>query len=403
MAYKCNNCGYVSPKFFGLCPKCHEGMGEEVADIPSSRGGSGGSGGNIKIQFHKIDPNLPPEAAFKKTPYNGLNSIISTAKGIISGQVILLGASPGVGKSTLCMSIADSDTLYISSEENYRQVNGRALRVNPESGCTIVCSTIFEEIMEAIKTSKEDLVIIDSLNSIEFGVGYITVARFANEIVNIVKQMNKACIIISQVGKTGEVSGMNAIVHMVDTVLHLERSETSSNIIATTSKNRYGEIGGVCAFEHRANGFVEIDIENVPDEKQVGSTCTTTRFGHKNMTITIESLVAQASARYGMIRTSGYNNNRVIQLVGVLSYYGKFDVSDKDIYVAVSNGLYTDDVAVELAIANSILSSLNRKAMIKSAIGEVRLNGNIINGSIDGRPINHISDLIKLYGGMKNV
>ena len=76
------------------------------------------------------------------------------------------------------MSIADKNTLYISSEENFKQVNARALRVNPSSGCSILNSTSISEILEAIRTCEQKMIIIDSLNGIEFGVGYTTIAKF---------------------------------------------------------------------------------------------------------------------------------------------------------------------------------------------------------------------------------
>lgn len=393
--YKCNNCGYQSPKFFGLCPKCKAEMGHEVPDEPERATPTAGRVRvNVAHKIYRVDPSLPEEKASKVTQYPGLNSILSTAKGFIDGQTILLGASPGVGKSTLCISISDEDTLYISSEENYRQVNARAVRVNPKCKCSILCSTNIDEIISAIESTDKKMIIVDSLNSIEFGVGYITTAKYANDIVQAVKRLNKICIIISQVGKTGEVSGMNSIVHMVDTVMHLERAENSANVIATTSKNRYGEIGGVCAFAHRQNGFEEVNIDLTPDQAEIGTTYTKTRFGHKEMTISVEALTTTATNKYGMVRGSGYNITRIQLILGILSNYGKIDFTSKDVYVAISNGLYTDDVNVDLAIACSILSSLNNKANYKVVNGEMRLNGKIINGMVDGTPIHHIKEIL---------
>ena len=395
--YICDNCGYESNKFFMLCPKCKEGIGV-LNEIENSKTNTKNKNcNNIIPNIRKVDLNMPEQKSIKSTPFIGLNSIISSSKGFIEGQVILLAASPGVGKSTLCISIADKDTLYISSEENYNQVNNRAIRVNPTCECSILNSTSIDEILTAIKQSNEKLIIIDSLNSIEFGVGYLTVAKYANEIINLIKELNKIAIIISQVGKTGEVTGMNAISHMVDTILFLEKSEISNNIIATTSKNRYGEVGGVCLFTHKNNGFEEVELDYDPNILELGSTYTTTRFGYTNIRISIESLVTKSLSRYGFSRSNGYNNNRLIQLLGILGYYGKIDFSEYEVYVAIGNGLYTDDISIELAMANSILSSYYKKAIIKQAKGEIRLNGKIIDGLIDNKPISHITELINIY------
>lgn len=395
--YRCNNCNYESKKFFGLCPSCREGFGEEVEEYSYNSDKFSQPNKNIKLNIRNVSPDESPLETFRLTKFNNLNNILSSSKGFVEGQVVILGASPGVGKSTLCLSIASNDTLYISSEENYKQVNARALRVNPDTGIKILNSTSIDEILEAIRTTDAKLIIVDSLNSIEFGVGYITVAKYANNITNLIKEKNKACIIISQVSRTGEISGMNAISHIVDTVLYLERSEISSNIIGVTTKNRFGEIGEVAIFRHEDNGFIEIDIDNVEEEHEIGSTYTKTRFGHKNMTISIDALVTVAQGTYGMRKASGYNFNRLIQLVGILTYYGKFDLSSKDIYIAISNGLTTDDISIELAICNSILSSYFKTIKIAEAHGEVKLSGKIVSGEIDGKPINHINELINIY------
>lgn len=399
LIYKCNNCNYESKKYFGICPSCKNGFGEEtqVSSPTSSNSKINKLNETVKLNINKINPNMEEVKASRTTQYPNFNAIISTSKGFVDGQVVLLGACPGVGKSTLCMSIASNDTLYISSEENYAQVNSRALRVNPNCDADILNTTIFDEVCQAIRTTDKKFIIIDSLNSIEFGVGYLTTARYASEITNIIKETNKIAIIISQVAKNGEIAGMQSLIHVVDTVLHLERSEISSNIIATSSKNRFGEIGAVAVFRHESNGFKEIDIDHMNIKNEIGATYTETRFGHKNMTIAIEALVATAQSSFGIRSANGYNKNRLIQLIGILSYFGKVDLTGKDIYVAISNGLSTDDISIELAMANSILSSFYGKSVISKAYGEIRLNGKVSNGNIDGEEINHIQDLIKKY------
>lgn len=395
MIYRCNNCGRESKRYFGLCPSCRQGEGEEAMEVRSFN--TNPSKRAMTINIRTVDPNVKEVKVSRTTQYKNFDAIVSSGKGFVDGQVVLLGACPGVGKSTLCISIAGNDTLYISSEENYSQVNARALRVNPNCGCDILNSTSFDEVCEAIRFSDKKLIIIDSLNSIEFGVGYMTTAKYASAITNIIKETNKIAIIISQVSKSGEITGMQSLIHVVDTVLHLERSEVSSNIIATSSKNRYGEIGAVAVFTHKENGFDEIDIDHMNIKNEIGATYTNTRFGHKNMTIAIEALATTAQSSFGLRSANGYNKNRLIQLIGILSYFGKIDLASKDIYVAISNGLSTDDISVELAMANSILSSVFNKSVVKEAYGEIRLNGKISNGHIDGEPITHISDLIKLY------
>lgn len=402
MSYICNNCGYENTRFFALCPKCKEGIGKETPDIVNSsenqyRKEIGKANTNVKEKIKPVNKGAQQVIASRFTQYPNFNAILGSSKGFVDGQVLLMGANPGTGKSTLCTAISKSDTLYISSEENWNQVNNRTLRINPDCGMDILSTTSFDEVCEAIRITDKKLIIIDSLNSIEFGVGYATTARFAAEITDLIKEHNKICIMIAQVTKGGEIAGMQSLIHVVDTVMHLERSEISKNIIATSSKNRYGEIGEVAVFQHKANGFEEISVDYMEIKNEIGACYTETRFGHKNMTICIEALVASAQTSFGLRNVNGYNRNRLVQLIGILSYYGRIDLNDKDIYVAISNGLSTDDVNVELAIANSILSSYFNKSIISKACGTIKLNGAIIDGFIDEKQIDHISKLINLY------
>ena len=414
--YFCSNCGYESSKFFGLCPKCHIGTGEEKhenLELQSQnqyRNRFGIAKTNVLEKIKPVDKNSEKLKASRITDFKDFNAILSSSNGFIDGQMIALAACPGVGKSTLCTAIASNDTLYISSEENWNQVNNRTLRVNPNCNMDILSTTSFDEVCDAIRNTDKKFIIIDSLNSIEFGVGYTTTARFASELTDLIKEYNKICIMICQVTKNGEIAGMQSLVHVVDTVLHMERSEISSNIILTSSKNRFGEIGSIAVFRHLENGFEELPDENVSIENiepEIGLTYSKTRFGYKTMQISIESLVANSVNGFGLRKSNGYNQNRLIQIIGILSYYGKIDLTSKDIYVAIGNGLYVDgDIGIELAIANSILSSYYRKSIIKSCYGEIKLNGKIINNSsnptiIDYNnnkiKIKHIDELIKYY------
>lgn len=405
--YKCDNCGYESSKYFGVCPKCRDGIGQEISD--SNSGNYIATENNyrelIGVANTNVDEEMKPLSkddekdivCVRTTQFKNFNSILSSADGLVEQQTCLLGAQAGTGKSTLASVIASEDTLYISTEESRKQVGLRIHRVNPGCKMDLLSTTSFDKICDAIRKTSKKFIIIDSLNSIEPGSSLQMQAKFATRITNLIKENDKVCIMICQVTRSGEISGFNTIIHVVDTVLHLEKSEISKNIIATSSKNRFGEVGSVAVFRHKSNGFEEISVDHMEIKNEIGSTYTETIFGHKNVTISIESLVAQAQSAYGLRSANGYNRNRLIQLIGIISYFGKINLNDKDIYVAISNGLTVDDVNIELAMANSILSSYYNKSIISSASGYIKLNGKIIDGYIDGEEINYIDQLIDRY------
>lgn len=405
--YICNNCGYANNKYFGLCPKCKIGTGEEYNDNINNkyyeinnnyREVIGISDTNV---LDKISPikqeDIYELKSVKTTKFQNFNSIISSANGFVDQQMCIMGASPGTGKSTLCTKIANEDTLYISTEESRKQVSIRVNRVNPGCKMDLLSTTNFDEICDAIRKTSKKFIIIDSLNSIEPGSSLQMQSKFATRITNLIKENEKICLMICQVARNGEISGFNTIIHVVDTVLHLEKSEISKNIIATSSKNRFGEVGAVAVFQHKSNDFIEVEVDHMEIKNEIGSTYTETIFGHKNLIINIEALVTPTQASFGLRNSNGYNRNRLIQLLGILSYYGKINLIDRDVYVSISNGLSTDDVGIELAVANSILSSFYNKTIISKAYGQIKLNGKIIDGFINDKEINHICDLFNIY------
>lgn len=412
MKYKCSeNCGYTSTKFFGLCPKCKAGVGEEDNTPGGSSSGSSQSTGmfrpreNVKfdgvLDIKTVDKNAPKAQAKFKTKFKSLNDVLSTSGGFIESQVLLIGAFAGTGKSTLLAQISDKDTLYISSEESYTQINDRMLRVNPESGAKLLSTTSIDAVLEAIRTTDCNLIVIDSLNGIEYGVGWQTVARYAADITKLLKDLGKVGIIVSQVSGNGEIAGSQGTIHVVDTVLHMERSAVSDAIILSSSKNRFGEVGQVAMFQHTPNGLEEISIDAEEIEKEVGVTYTESRFGRKTMTISVEALVVNCQGSYGLKKANGFNFNMLQQIAGILSYNAKIDLNFKDVYVQIGRGLTTDDFNTQLAIANSILSSYYEKAIIEKAYGAIQLNGRVPHGYVvkDGQKIEirHINDLISIY------
>lgn len=408
--YTCSNnqCGHTSKSFFGLCPICKDGMGEESSSGNSNVVKSSGSKTLVakgsEIEDYEIgvaDSNFEESEVVRKTEFEDFNTVLSKEGGFVKDQVIAMGAQPGTGKSTFCAQISKSDTLYITTEESLNQVKSRFHRVNPNSGASIVSKTDLNTILHIIENTDKDFVIVDSLNAINNGAdGYVRQASNLVKITGALKNGGKAGIIISQVTKSGEITGMNTILHAVDTVIYMDKSEFQDMIIVGSTKNRFGEVGSVAIFEHEGNGLKQskdVTIDSIDD--MTGVTITTCKFGHKNIDVAIEALVAPSSMNYGLRRANGVNQARVQQIIGVLSNNSKIDFSSKDVYVSVSSGLNVTDVAVDLAIANSILSSYYKiPSKYPKLKGIVSLNGSVRKSE----EITHIKDLIKEFKRAKD-
>lgn len=379
--YRCNNCGYEYRSKFGICPECKDGIGEEYEEAPSASSSSGSAavdaGPRVVILANtKVDQ----QKALITTDFPGLNRIASTAGGFLAGQVILLAAHPGVGKSTLCSQIAmNEDTLYITTEESANQVAGRFQRLNPNVGenVSILSTTNVEAAIAEVETNKYKLVIVDSINNFNDGASYQQVAKITTRLMRVIKATGKVGILISQVAKNGQVTGMNATVHTPDTVIYMERSE-SGGITLYSTKNRFAPVGEIALFKHGEQG-----LEETTEEKQtsgIGIAKSKIFFGSRHVPISAQALVVPTGNTYGQVYATGVNPARVKMLVGILSYFLKSPISTTmNVYVTSSQGVKVDSTDFDSAICAAIISSMYGKEMPDVEIcGEVRLNGQII-------------------------
>ena len=168
----CSECGYESAKWNGICPSCGQGntMLEEVKEISSTKSKSPEikfTSDNIsQIKINNID--ISSEVRYQ-TGFKELDRVFGG--GIVKGSITLLGGTPGIGKSTLLLQICNYlnknlKILYVSGEESKRQIKMRASRLNINNeNLFIMTETNINLISEEIKFTKPDMVIIDSVQT----------------------------------------------------------------------------------------------------------------------------------------------------------------------------------------------------------------------------------------------
>ncbi len=104
-----------------------------------------------------------------KTGFSELDRVLGG--GIVKGSLNLLSGDPGIGKSTIllqiCQNLGDTHKiLYVSGEESARQIKLRALRLGVDrENLYILTETDVQLILEQIHTEQPDLVIIDSIQT----------------------------------------------------------------------------------------------------------------------------------------------------------------------------------------------------------------------------------------------
>lgn len=205
--------------------------------------------------------------------------------GIVRTSATLLGGSPGAGKSTLVLQIAnqaDGEVIYLAAEEALPEIKARADRLNIKNQRNIrmVSAMAGNVSLTAViegRPNKPKMVIIDSLNGL---VGEDDALQL--EVCKLSKQYatRYSCpfLIISHVTKSDAIAGRLSLQHAVDTTLTffpdpslVEDGEEPIRVLEVM-KNRFGKAGTKCYFDMTEHGLVYIDpSEREEDEEEEAS------------------------------------------------------------------------------------------------------------------------------------
>lgn len=391
--YVCNQCGYESPKWFGCCPDCDEwNTMEEV--IRSSSNSRKTDISRKSVLAERIDEISADDEIRFKTGMSELDRVLGG--GIVKGSLVLLSGDPGIGKSTILLQICEYlgknlRILYVSGEESSRQIKLRANRLGVSTeNLYIMSQTDVDAIVDYIKSTKPDLVIVDSIQTMAIGEissspGSITQVRESTNLyMHCSKSLGIPTIIVGHVNKDGNIAGPKVLEHIVDCVLYFEGERHLSYRILRAVKNRYGSTNEIGVFEMLDKGLSEVPnpslmlISGKP--KNTAGTCIACVMeGSRPILAEVQGLVAASG--YGNARrtATGFDYNRMSMLLAVLEKRAGFLFSNCDAYINVVGGLKLDEPATDLSVALALISSLKDTPIRDDtiAIGEIGLGGEL--------------------------
>src|SRR5215208_8334865 len=166
--FVCAQCGHDSAKWHGRCPGCGEWntMVEErpIAAAPAA----GGKRSRRALKPVPLAEVKAPAVRRLKTGIGELDRVLGG--GLVPGSLVLIGGSPGIGKSTLTsgalgnLQAAGHKTLYVSGEESAAQVKLRAERLGPSAlSVPIVAETDLDAVLATLEAERPDVCVIDSV------------------------------------------------------------------------------------------------------------------------------------------------------------------------------------------------------------------------------------------------
>ena len=399
--YLCSDCGYESPKWFGKCPSCGawNTMSEFKIQPESAARGTNSfpRGASRPVPLSEIESG--DEARF----HSGIGELDRVlGGGAVHGSFVLVGGEPGIGKSTLLLQMCqemcrNAKVLYVSGEESLRQIKLRAARLGVSSpNLRILSETDVQLVVEHIRTEKPDIVMIDSIQTMNFtdlnsSPGSVTQVReCTNAVMRCSKALDIPAILVGHVNKDGAIAGPKVLEHIVDAVLYFEGDRQMTYRILRAVKNRYGSTNEIGVFDMGEAGLRQIEnpsqamLSGRP--KNASGTCVTAVMeGTRPLLAEIQGLATTSGFGTPRRMSTGFDYGRMALILAVLEKRAGFYFSNLDAYLNVVGGLRIDEPAVDLAVAMALVSSLKDAPIRDDTVvfGEIGLAGEL-------RAVSHI-------------
>jgi DNA repair protein RadA/Sms len=397
-AFFCQNCGYESVKWIGQCPSCGQWntFVEELIQKESTKNNNDWKNYNDDKRSNKIISLNNIKSGEEKrlvTADAELNRVLGG--GIVPGSIVLIAGEPGIGKSTLFLqnglTLKNATVLYISGEESEQQIKMRADRLKlANDQFYLLTETSTQTIFQEIKKLRPDLVIIDSVQTlqtpfIDSSPGSVSQIRECTaEFQRFAKETNTPVILIGHITKDGSIAGPKILEHMVDTVLQFEGDRHYAYRILRTLKNRFGSTAELGIYEMTDAGMRGIinpsEILLTQKEDQLsGIAIAATIEGIRPLLIEVQALVTQSVYGTPQRTVTGFDLRRLQLLLAVLEKRGGFHFGVKDVFLNIAGGIKVEDPSIDLAVLCALLSSYEDVPLPQQVCfaGEIGLSGEI--------------------------
>ncbi|MBR3909303.1 MAG: DNA repair protein RadA [Clostridia bacterium] len=394
VVYVCKECGYETAKWMGKCPSCNAwGSLEENVRL-NKKSAAAPNTVNRAVSAKALSQiDITTEERFV-TGIKELDRVLGG--GIVKGSGVLLSGDPGIGKSTILLQICNAlqnalNILYVSGEESAIQIKMRANRLGVQSdNLTIMTETDAQSISEYILTYKPDLVMIDSIQTMQIAEltssagSIVQVRECTNLLLRTCKGLDIPLFIVGHVNKGGDIAGPKVMEHIVDTVLYFEGERNQSYRILRAIKNRFGSTNEIGVFEMGENGLREVENPSAMLLSgrlvDVSGDCITCVIeGTRPILAEVQGLVTTTGFGNPRRTATGYDYNRLNLLLAVLEKRIGLYFSNLDTYVNIVGGMHLYEPAADLAVAMSLVSGLRDIPIDQKTIafGEIGLSGEI--------------------------
>jgi DNA repair protein RadA/Sms len=410
--HSCSECGFQSAQWHGQCPGCEawNTLVEEALPTTGAQGARAGRGARIAAAPSGGAKVVPlPLGQVGAAPVSRMSTGIGELDrvlggGLVPGSLVLLGGSPGIGKSTLTNMVlghlqqAGRRTLYVSGEESAEQVRLRAERLvlGPAGGentalqVPVLAETDLDTVLDTLAEHAPQACVIDSVQTLRAAdlsgapgsVGQVR--EVAARIMELAKARGIAVILVGHVTKEGALAGPRVLEHLVDCVLQFEGERERPYRELRALKNRFGSTNEAGLFEMRHGGLVEVldaSARFVAEATRApGSVVLASMEGSRPLLVEVQALVAPSELEQPRRVVSGLDRNRLALVLAILGRHGHVRTGGADVFVNVVGGVRVDEPGCDLAVALAVASA-SRGVPISGApracFGELGLTGEL--------------------------
>ena len=314
--------------------------------------------------------------------------------GLVPGSLVLLGGSPGIGKSTITtgalgnLAAAGHKVLYVSGEESAAQVRLRAERLGAGAlSVPIVAETDLDTVVATVEAERPDVCVVDSVQVLHAGAltgapGSVgQVREVAGRLMRVAKERGTAIVLVGHVTKEGALAGPRVLEHLVDCVLSFEGERERTYRTLRALKNRFGSTNEAGVFEMREEGLVEVEDASArfvaEATREPGSVVLCAMEGSRPLLVEVQALVAPTELVPPRRMANGVDRNRLALVLAVLARHAGVQVGSADVFVSLAGGVRVDEPGADLAIALAVASATRGVALgaRREAAGGVRRAG----------------------------
>jgi DNA repair protein RadA/Sms len=415
----CSSCGHTEARWHGQCPGCDEWntLVEERAPT-AARGGGAGAASGRRAAAAAPTPLREVRAESVARLSTGIGELDRVlGGGLVPGSLVLLGGSPGIGKSTLTgmalgnLTGAGRRTLYVSGEESAAQIRLRHERLE-HGPCValdvpVLAETDLDAVLATLEAERPDVCVVDSVQTLHApdltgapgSVGQVR--EVAARMMRVAKVAGTAVILVGHVTKEGAIAGPRVLEHLVDCVLQFEGERERTYRTLRALKNRFGSTSETGVFEMRQGGLVEVLDPSARFVGEAtgkpGSVVLAAMEGSRPLLVEVQALVSDSELVPPRRVCTGIDRNRLALVLAVLGRHAGVGVGTKDVFVNVVGGVRIDEPGADLAVALAVASAARGVALGSeqrplACFGELGLTGEL---RTVGHPERRLEEAVK--------